>query len=141
MKQLERVYHPVDQWEEIAANMWGDVADKEASIELAIRFTGDYKLYGSYMRRVVSEWPISCENALTDYYLNRRAWLGHAACAMAHRLPEDIVRAAWKELSDEQQLLANQEASAAIQAWEYAYIKDRGLCLGVGEQVLFKWDT
>jgi hypothetical protein len=91
------------------------------------------------MQRVIKEWPISCENALTDYSLNRKAWVGHAACALALGCPEDITRQAWKELTYEQQLLANKEADGAIKAWEYNYIKDRGLYSNVGKPMLFEW--
>jgi len=107
----------------------------------AVEFTGQPALYGTYMRRVICEWPISCENALTDPFINRRAWLGHAAVALALQIPEDITRAAWNFLNHEQQLLANKEADAAIQAWEYTYIKNRKLYKRVGEPLLFGWDT
>ena len=89
------------------------------------------------MNRVVSEWNISCENALTDYSINRKAWIGHAATALALGCPEDITRQAWRFLTDEQQLLANKEADGAIKSWEYNYIKDRGLHIHVGEPMLF----
>jgi len=116
---MKRIYHPVQRWEEMRFNMWGAAKDRKAAKELAIRFTGDAALYGSFMRRVCEEWPISCENALTDTNLNRKAWLGHAACALAHQIPEDIVREAWSELTDEQRILANKQAHDAISAWEY----------------------
>lgn len=67
---------------------------------------------------------------------NFKAWVGHAACALAMGCPEYIVREAWGYLTSEQQLLANKEAERAIQAWEHAYIKDRGLCDDVGEAML-----
>jgi hypothetical protein len=73
------------------------------------------------MRRVTEEWRNSCVNALTDYSLNRRAWIGHAACALALRCPEDITRHAWSFLSNEQQILANKQANRAIQSWEMRY--------------------
>lgn len=139
--KLPRIYHPWTRWEEISFNMWGDVPDRKAAVAQAIEFTGDHVLYGSYMRRVIVEWPISCENALTDYSLNRRAWLGHAAVALALQLPEDVTREAWKHLSDEQQLLANKEASRAIQRWEHAYVSDRRIHIDVGAQMLFDWDS
>jgi hypothetical protein len=110
-------------------------------MERAVEFTGNASLYGSYMFRVIAEWPISCENALTDYFLNRKAWLGHAAVALALQIPEDITRAAWAKLNHEQQLLANQEASRAIQTWEHAYIQDRKLHQNLGTALLFEWDT
>lgn len=96
-------------------------------LEMAIEFTGDYKLYGSFMEKVVNDWEFSCENALTDPGLNKRAWVGHAACAMALSCPEEITRKAWGRLSSEQQLLANKEADRAIRIWNENYIKSKGL--------------
>lgn len=121
--------------------MWGDVQDRKAMLERAIAFTGDHKLYGSYMRRVVSEWPNSCANALTDIGMNRKAWIGHAACAMALGCPEDITRKAWGFLSDEQRVLANAEAAAAIQSWEDGGKPRSGICKNVDVQMLFEWHT
>lgn len=139
--KFNRIYHPFSEWEEIEHNMWGTVTDKKRHLKWAIGFTGDYQKYGSFMRRVVSEWPVSCENALTDYSLNRKAWIGHAACALAFGCPEDIVRKAWSNLTDEQQLLANREADRAIQMWEYNYAESEGIHIDMGGQVLFKWDS
>lgn len=139
--KLERVYHQYQRWEEIKHNMWGTVADKNEMLEKAIEFTGNHELYGEYMMRVTREWPYSCENALTDCYLSKKAWIGHAACALALNCPEDITRKAWGYLSDEQQLLANKKADEAIQAWEHDYIENKLLCKNMGEQMLFGWDS
>lgn len=124
---MNRVYHPFNIWEEVAHNMWGDVENAREALAEAIKFTGDHKRYGHYMMRVVREWPISCENALTDQNLNQKAWVGHAACALALRLPEDIVRKAWGHLTNEQRVLANKEADRAIREWR----KLRGSCFEV----------
>ena len=134
--KFDRVYHPIDKWEEIKAGMWSEVSDRKQWIEKAVAFTGNYSLYGSYMTKVVILWPISCENALTDSSLNQRAWIGHAACAMAIGCPEDITREAWGRLTDEQRLLANKEADRAIRVWRYSYAKDRGLLQDMGEPLL-----
>ena len=85
MKRLKRVYHPHNKWEEIKFNMWGDVSDVKAWLKKVVAFTGDHELYGSYMTRVVNEWEFSCENALTDQYINKKAWIGHAAAAWIRR--------------------------------------------------------
>ena len=117
--------------------MWGSVDNRGRWLEKAIEFTSDHKRYGRFMMRVVKEWPISCENALTDSTLNKRAWVGHAACALAIGCPEDITREAWGHLSDEQRVLANKEADAAITVWEYDYCKSKGIHTDVGEEMLF----
>ncbi len=135
--RLTRVYHPVSKWEEIRFNMWGDVPDNKAALASAVEFTGNHKLYGSFMRRVANEWPVSCENALTDPYMNKKAWIGHAAVALALQIPEDITRKAWGLLRHEQRILANKEAARAIRQWEDDYIKSRGLCRSMEAPLLF----
>lgn len=135
--RLHRVYHPVGHWEECRYNMWGTVDDRAKCLEKAVKFTGDNERYGRYMLRVTREWPVSCENALTDYQLNRKAWIGHAACALYAKIPEDITREAWRHLSDEQQLLANNQARRAIRSWEDSYEKSKGLYKDMEVQVLF----
>jgi len=134
--KFKRVWHPWTAWEEAAHNMWGDVADAKSALQAAIDFTGDHSLYGSYMVRVVREWPISCENALTDDTINRKAWVGHAAVALALQIPEDITRKAWGHLSGEQKFLANREAEKAISIWENDYIKAKGLYNDLGGTLL-----
>jgi len=133
---LPRVWHPYQEWEEVAYGMWSEVSDRAAYLRWAIHFTGDHKQYGHYMNRVVDEWEISCENALTDPSLNRKAWVGHAACALAGGCPEDIVRQAWGKLTDEQRTLANRQADRAIRRWEERYAASIGLCPNVGKPML-----
>ena len=125
--KLDRVYHPYTEWEEVAHGMWAQVENKKERLEMAVSFTGDHRLYGSFMIRVISEWKISCENALTDGALNQRAWVGHAACALGIGCPEDITRHAWGLLTDEQRLLANREADRAIRIWRSNYKQDSQL--------------
>jgi hypothetical protein len=135
-RQIKQVWRKISEWEEVAHNMWGEATDKKTALETAIAFTGDHELYGQYMRRVCEEWPVSCENALTDPYLNQKAWVGHAAVALAHGIPEDITREAWRFLTDEQKYLANKEAEQAIKAWKERYFK--GGCVRdlLGNEVL-----
>ena len=112
------IWHPYTAWEEMAFNMWGNVKDRAQWLQKAIEFTGNHELYGSWMLKVVELWPYSCEQNLTKLDTNRKAWIGHAAVAMAIQCPEDIVRQAWGFLSDEQQKLANAKAQQAIEVWE-----------------------
>jgi hypothetical protein len=118
------IWHPYTTWEEMQFNMWGNVKDRARWLQKAIEFTGDHELYGFWMLKVVNLWPVSCEQNLTKLDTNRKAWIGHAAVAMAIQCPEDIVRQAWGFLSESQQNLANQKAQEAIELWE----KQRGFC-------------
>lgn len=134
--KLLRVWVPIDRWEEVSYNMWGTVEDRKRFLQRAVVFTGNHRLYGRYMQRVAIEWPNSCLNALTDYNLNRKAWIGHAACALALRCPESITRQAWGLLTNEQRILANREADRAIQSWEVRYRASLRVRSNLGQTVL-----
>lgn len=98
--------------------MWGRVKNRDEWLKRAIEFTADHLIYGAYMLKVTKEWKHSCEHNLSSPWQNRRAWIGHAAVALAIQCPEDIVRQAWGFLTEEQQRLANSAADSAIEAWE-----------------------
>ena len=98
--------------------MWGKVNDRDAALLAAKEFTGLHCLYGMFMARVVHEWQYSCEHNLSQTAQNRRAWLGHAACALALNCPEDIVRQAWWMLTDKQREDADAQAETFIRIWE-----------------------
>lgn len=115
---IERIYYPYWMWEEIKYNMWGTVPNKFEMLEWAVEFTGDANLYGEWMVNVVNDWHYSCRHNLSNTTQNRKAWIGHAACAYANKCPEDIVRRAWSHLSEEQQVDANKKADQAIKLWE-----------------------
>lgn len=118
---MKKIWHPFWLWEDI--EMWRKVPREQEDdfLQAAIEFTGNHKLYGSWMLRVVEEWPIACEHNLTDDSLNKQAWIGHAACQMAIQCPEYITRKAWGMLTQEQRDLANLQADWAIHAF---YTKD-----------------
>ena len=117
---MEQEYFPYWMWEDYKNGMWRKETKENEPIflEKAIKFTGDYKLYGSYMLKVLKDYPIACKQFLSNLNMNRRAWIGHAACNIAIKCPEYITRLAWKQLTDEQRRLANLEADKAILEWE-----------------------
>ena len=98
--------------------MWRSPENREEMLHEAIEFTGDAEEYGRAMLRVIREWTYSCEHNLSNLSQNRKAWLGHAACALERGFCEDVVREAWASLSVEQQRAANKKAQQAIEEWE-----------------------
>ena len=117
---MKRVYHPYNLWEEFHAGMWRDVnqIDDEIYYQEAIKFTGNHELYGSWMLKVTEQWKYSCEHNLSCTSMNRQAWIGHAACCLAIKCPEQITRRAWHCLTKDQQDKANKKADEAIAKWE-----------------------
>lgn len=141
---MKRIYHHYETWEDYQAGMWRTVSGNEKIdyLRKAIEFTGDAELYGSFMLRVIAEWPFACEHNLTDTTQNRKAWIGHAATCLAIDCPEDITRQAWAQLTQQQQDDANQKAQEAIIKWEKMHEeKNTGLRKEVGKTGMRQWNT
>ena len=117
---MVRIFHPYWLWEEYKAGMWRTESKEynETNLHNVIEFTGNHILYGEAMIKVVDNWKISCEHNLTDLSINRKAWIGHAACCYEKGYPEYLVREAWGHLNEQQQYLANLEAEKAIKYFE-----------------------
>lgn len=117
---LAQVFYPYIKWEDFQAGMWRDVnkEDEKIYFEKAVKFTGDSNLYGSWMLKVIEKWTYACEQNLSDFQINRQAWIGQAACCLAFGCPEYITRQAWNTLTKTQQDKANKKADEAIKRWE-----------------------
>ena len=110
------IWHPYWLLEEFKSSMWSSVKNRSVWLDKAIAFTGDAGLYGGWMLKVLDAWPMSCEHNLTKAG-DKRAWIGHAAVALAIGCPEDIVRQAWPLLTEDQRIAANEKARIAIETW------------------------
>jgi hypothetical protein len=117
---MKQIYHPFNKWECYKNGMWNKVDKLTESKMLvdAIEFTGNHLLYGNSMLDVVDVWEYSLENFLSNLSINRRAYIGHCAVSYELKIPEYITRMAWKELSEQQQILANKQADNTIRKWE-----------------------
>lgn len=126
--KIKQIYHHYLKWEDYKAGMWRTLPkdDEERYLKVAVAFTGDHRVYGKWMRKVVKAWPISSEHNLTDLNINRKAWTGHAAICHANGCPEYVTRAAWGMLTDDQRTKANSVAQDAIDAWEAEYLARQG---------------
>lgn len=124
MSNIKRVFHPYYSWEEVSYNMWGDYNEnKKEDTKKCLEFLNEIQEFSLYMYRVITEWGVSCEHNLTSGASNRVAWLGQAACALKLRVPEDVVRISWKDLSEEKKETMNTRAAMFIKLWEYNYDK------------------
>ena len=120
---MKQQYYSYLDWEDWKAGMYSNVpkSQEQDSIKKAIEFTGNAKLYGSWMLKVIEKWPIACAQNLTNPSINQQAWVGHAACCMAIKCPEHITRMAWAYLTQQQQDDANDQADIAIEKWKKQY--------------------
>jgi hypothetical protein len=138
---MKQIYHKYEKWEDFKFGMWrkeSKVYD-ETEIKKVIEFTGDHIIYGNAMLRVINEWPVSCEHNLTNLSINRKAWIGHAACCIENGWPEYLVRYAWGFLTEDQRNKANNQARIAILKWEEVH--EQKLKKNKFTQLKFEWWT
>lgn len=138
---MKRVYHPYWLWEDYKNGMWNKIpkSEEDEILNLAIQFTSNYKEYGSAMIEVVECWPYTMEHNLTNPSINYKAFIGHCACCYKFGWPEYLVRLAWRELTTNQQNLANNEADRAYKYWNKK--QGKRVQQNMGEPMLFEWDT
>jgi predicted phosphoadenosine phosphosulfate sulfurtransferase len=117
---MRQIFHHYKEWEDFKSGMWRVVDDGEFDtlFKKCVEFMGCHDLYGLAMIRVINEWPKACEHNLTNMSVNRKAWVGQAACQLQINCPEYITRSAWGLLTEYQQKEANRVADIAIKPWE-----------------------
>ena len=115
---MERIFHHYDKWEDYHAGMYNeDKTDRQTRVFRAARILGSPTLCRRAMENVISEWKIATEYNLSNAEINRKAWLGQAACCCFAGIHEDETREAWGMLSDRERVQANMIASEIINRW------------------------
>lgn len=116
----KRIYHHYSKCEEYKTNMWLSVPvnERQSLIDHSYQLMLDVEGFYQAMKRVITEWKFSCEAAFTASVINHQAWIGHAGCAINHNAPEELTRLAWRQLTEQQQDLANEAADKVINEWK-----------------------
>ncbi len=116
---MNRVFYHHALLEEYPAGMWrilnGDT--RQEAVTKSIALLRDHEALERAMEQVLDQWPFSCEHNLSSENSNRIAWLGQAACCLAHGAGEDCTRGAWAWLTDNERVLANKSAERVLSAW------------------------
>lgn len=94
-----------------------DKAGRPERVTLAAAILGTPGTCEKAMRMVVEKWPIASEFNLSNAEINRRAWMGQAACSIYAGIHEDETREAWGLLTVEQRTQANAIATRVIKEW------------------------
>lgn len=110
--------HIYTKWEDFKAGMYRMEWENETElINKSIKLLSDSEKFMEVMKKILIEWPVSCDENLSNSSRNRRAWLGQATCCYNHGCPELLTRKAWAELSKLQQYKANKAANRIIKTY------------------------
>lgn len=117
---MKRIYHTYDKWECYPAGFYENRPQRELTdTECEAIYTellSDIPRFEAALRRVITEWPNSCEHYLTNDGMNRIAWLGQAALCIAEGIPS-CFRGGFNKLSDPAQEAANDSALKYLNHW------------------------
>jgi hypothetical protein len=92
------------------------VADREGRLQSYAEFLRDLPRFAKALERVLMEWPIACEQFLSNESINRIAWLGQASMCLETGVPRKY-RAGFMRLSVQEQRRANATAQQALTRW------------------------
>lgn len=115
-----QVFAPYWEWEDFNNGMYEDICAKSLPLllEQAVEILSSPELFDALLSEMLKSWKVSSAVNLSNRGMNRRAWLGRAACCFALRIPEDVTRQAWKQLTDRQRNEANLIATKHIIKYE-----------------------
>ncbi len=114
-----RIFHTYDKWECEKAGFYASKAEGMTADECreAYRdFLSDLDLFRHYAIAVTQDWPHSCEHYLTNFAMNRIAWIGQAAMCHATGVPSAFC-GGFNLLTEEQQAAANEVALDVLNDW------------------------
>lgn len=121
---MERIFHTWDEWECYPAGFYdnrpADGRSDEEARETYRALLADIPRFRAALRRVIDEWPNSCEHYLTNERMNRIAWLGQASLCIAEGVPARY-RGGYMDLTDEQKRDADLAALDALNEWRERY--------------------
>ena len=117
---MKRIYHTWDRWECYPAGFYENqppapMTPSEA-IALYAELLRDPPRFEAALKRVLAEWPRSCEHYLSNDKMNRIAWLGQASMCIATGVPA-CFRGGFNLLTEEERRFANLMALEALNAW------------------------
>lgn len=118
--KTNQVYHPWDKWECFASGFYNtdppDGLTREEAKEAYATFLRDTQRFDNAIKRVMVEWPISCEQFLSNEHINRVAWIGQSAMFIETGVP-CIFCGGFRLLSNHDQTVANVTALKALTGW------------------------
>lgn len=116
---MQRIFHHYSLWEDYHAGMYDESKDGRAErVIKAAEILGTPDICREAMEMVIAEWEIATEYNLTNLEINRKAWLGQAACCCYAGIHEDETREAWGIMTEAQRIEANRIAAEIIKEWQ-----------------------
>lgn len=120
LRQFHQVFHNHALWEDWKHGLYKlNRSPDQAVLSKNLLASPDFK---KSCLLVISDWKHSTEQNLTNLSLNRRAWLGQAACCLNHGASFIETIEGWNMLNPMEQLIANRTATDCIRQFEWDFV-------------------
>lgn len=117
--KTSRIFHTYDKWECEKAGFYAQKVEGKTSAECEVMyrdFLADTDKFRTAANCVIEEWTNSCEHYLTNFAMNRIAWIGQAAMCYATGVPSKYC-SGYNLLSEEEKQAANEVALDVLNDW------------------------
>ena len=123
----DRIFHEWDNWECYPAGFYRDKPPHGMTVQQCEEsyrdFLADTPRFQLALKRIITEWVMSCEHYLTNEKMNRIAWLGQASMCIETGIPARFC-GGYNLLTDEQKKLADMMALKYLNKWLSANGRD-----------------
>ncbi len=129
---MDRIIHPHYLWEDYLHGFYNKGDASQENVEKCCELLSDQALFWDVMCQLTIDWIYSTEFNLSNTTINRRAWLGQAACCYQYGIESNVTVIAWGMLDGKTQIEANKTANNMIELFkrnEDDKITDRNECL------------
>jgi hypothetical protein len=108
------LFYPYYEWEDYRNGMYDSPVNMQQEIIESIKLLSNEQVFKEACEKVTINWPNSTSTHLHNAHINRRAWIGQAACCFNHAATERATKIAWKEINPDSQKKANSIAQEVI---------------------------
>lgn len=118
-KNQDRVFHTYDKWECHKAGFYAPKLDglsPEGCRFYYSSFLANPAKFRTAALKMIKEWKHSCEHYLTNFAMNRIAWIGQASVCYEAGVPSKFC-SGYNLLTEEQKDAANQVALDVLNEW------------------------
>ena len=115
----DRIFHTFDLWECQKAGFYASTVEGKTADECRQEyrdFLADTDRFREAAFAVTNEWKHSCEHYLTNFAMNRIAWIGQAAMCYATGIPSKFC-GGFNLLTEDQKQAANEVALEVLNDW------------------------